>query len=105
MRALGFCVSIDHARFMARTFQAAGLAATAIWADTPTAQRRAALADLRAALPISSRFTPGVRTCRVPRILPDGVYEDLVTEELADALDSLDPARAQHLDALGACRA
>jgi superfamily II DNA or RNA helicase/HKD family nuclease len=48
MRALGFCVSIDHARFMARTFQAAGLAATAIWADTPAAERRAALTDLAA---------------------------------------------------------
>ena len=48
MRVLGFCVSIDHARFMARVFQAAGLAATAIWADTPAAERRAALADLAA---------------------------------------------------------
>jgi superfamily II DNA or RNA helicase len=46
MRALGFCVSIEHARFMARVFRAAGIAATAIWADTPPAQRRAALIDL-----------------------------------------------------------
>ncbi|MEQ1735286.1 MAG: DUF3427 domain-containing protein [Rhodoglobus sp.] len=46
MRALGFCVSIAHARFMARVFCAAGLAATAIWSDTPAGERRAALRDL-----------------------------------------------------------
>ena len=48
MRALGFCVSVDHARFMARVFREAGLAATAIWSDTPDDQRRDALADLAA---------------------------------------------------------
>jgi hypothetical protein len=48
MRALGFCVSVDHARFMALHFQQAGIAATAIWADTPGDERRAALADLAA---------------------------------------------------------
>ena len=46
VRALGFCVSIDHARFMARVFRDAGIAATAIWSDTPDAERRAALRDL-----------------------------------------------------------
>jgi superfamily II DNA or RNA helicase/HKD family nuclease len=46
MRALGFCVSVEHARFMARVFRAAGVAATAIWSDTPESERRAALADL-----------------------------------------------------------
>ena len=46
MRALGFCVSVTHAQFMARVFCAAGVAATAIWSDTPDAERRAALADL-----------------------------------------------------------
>ncbi len=46
MRALGFCVSVEHARFMARVFRAAGVAATAIWSDTPDSERRAALADL-----------------------------------------------------------
>ena len=46
MRALGFCVSVEHARFMARVFRAAGIAATAIWSDTPDSERRAALADL-----------------------------------------------------------
>jgi superfamily II DNA or RNA helicase/HKD family nuclease len=36
----------------------------------------------------------------VARVLADGVYEDLVTEELAGALAALDPARAQLLGAL-----
>lgn len=46
MRALGFCVSVEHARFMARVFNEAGIKATAIWSDTPESERRAALADL-----------------------------------------------------------
>ncbi len=48
MRALGFCVSTDHARFMARVFREAGIAATAIWADSPEKERHAALTDLAA---------------------------------------------------------
>ncbi len=48
MRALGFCVSVDHARFMARVFSSAGVPAAAVWSDTPDAERRAALADLAA---------------------------------------------------------
>jgi len=47
-RTLGFCVSIDHARFMARVFQSAGLPSVAIWADSPADERHAALADLDA---------------------------------------------------------
>src|SRR5690606_25615565 len=46
MRALGFCVSVAHARFMAEQFKAAGLPAVAVWADTPAAKRRDALQDL-----------------------------------------------------------
>ncbi len=46
MRALGFCVSVSHARFMARVFREAGLAATAVWADSPEEERRGALTDL-----------------------------------------------------------
>ena len=46
MRALGFCVSVDHARFMARKFRDAGIAATAVWGDSPEDERRAALAQL-----------------------------------------------------------
>ena len=48
MRALGFCVSVAHARFMARVFQSAGVAASAIWSDTPEFERRQALLDLAA---------------------------------------------------------
>jgi superfamily II DNA or RNA helicase len=48
MRALGFCVSVEHARFMARVFQASGVNATAIWSDTPELERRQALLDLAA---------------------------------------------------------
>ena len=46
MRALGFCVSVEHARFMARVFREAGMAAAAIWSDTPAAERSQALRDL-----------------------------------------------------------
>ena len=46
MRALGFCVSVQHARFMARVFREAGIAATAIWSDTPEQERREALSGL-----------------------------------------------------------
>jgi superfamily II DNA or RNA helicase/HKD family nuclease len=46
MRALGFCVSVDHARFMARVFRDAGISATAIWSDTPADERAQALRDL-----------------------------------------------------------
>jgi superfamily II DNA or RNA helicase/HKD family nuclease len=48
MRALGFCVSVDHTRYMARVFNQAGIAAVAVWADSPEEERRAALTDLAA---------------------------------------------------------
>ncbi len=46
MRCLGFCVSVDHARFMARHFSDAGIPAVAVWGDSPKDQRDAALRDL-----------------------------------------------------------
>jgi superfamily II DNA or RNA helicase/HKD family nuclease len=46
MRALAFCVSIDHAEFMAERFVAAGLEARAVTARTSTADRAAALREL-----------------------------------------------------------
>jgi superfamily II DNA or RNA helicase/HKD family nuclease len=46
IRALGFCVSVDHARFMARLFNQWGLPAVAVWSDTPDVDRRAALRAL-----------------------------------------------------------
>ena len=47
MRALGFCVSVAHARFMAHEFARRGLPAVAVSADTPTEEREAALRNLR----------------------------------------------------------
>jgi superfamily II DNA or RNA helicase len=46
VRALGFCVSVDHARYMARVFTNAGVSARAIWSETPDSERRDALAAL-----------------------------------------------------------
>lgn len=47
VRALGFCVSVEHARFMARVFRERGVAAVAVWGDSPADEREAALRDLR----------------------------------------------------------
>lgn len=47
MRALGFCVSVAHAEFMARCFNEAGLPARAVSGDTPPPERAEALLDLR----------------------------------------------------------
>ncbi|WP_329276363.1 DUF3427 domain-containing protein [Streptomyces sp. NBC_01451] len=47
MRALGFCVSVEHAHFMAESFRKAGLNAVALSAGTPADQRKQALTDLR----------------------------------------------------------
>ena len=47
MRALGFCVSVSHAQFMAGAFRMAGLNAIALSGKTPADQRKQALADLK----------------------------------------------------------
>ncbi|MET8869655.1 DUF3427 domain-containing protein [Nonomuraea sp. NPDC004580] len=47
MRALGFCVSIDHARFMADHFTRAGLPSVAVTAHSLRDERDQALRDLR----------------------------------------------------------
>ncbi|MFW0793305.1 DUF3427 domain-containing protein [Gordonia sp. CPCC 205515] len=47
MRALGFCVTIAHAEYMARSFSQQGIAATAISANTPSSARAQAFSDLR----------------------------------------------------------
>ena len=46
IRAIGFCVSVEHARFMARQFEKRGIAARAVWGDSTTDDRRSALRDL-----------------------------------------------------------
>jgi len=48
MRALGFCVSVEHARFMAGRFSARGLAAEALDASSPADVRQDALRRLQA---------------------------------------------------------
>lgn len=47
MRALGFCVSIQHAQFMADRFSRAGIPSRAITSQTSPAERDGALAALR----------------------------------------------------------
>lgn len=47
IRALGFCVSVAHAEFMARIFREAGMPALAISGSTSALQRAQALQDLR----------------------------------------------------------
>jgi hypothetical protein len=46
MRALGFCVSVEHARFMATQFQRRGITARAVWGDSTSEERRSSLRDL-----------------------------------------------------------
>ena len=48
IKALGFCVTIAHARFMAEQFRAVGIPAVAVWGDSPMDERTAALRDLDA---------------------------------------------------------
>ncbi len=47
MRALGFCVSVDHAEYMAQVFRNAGIPALAVSGTTPPAERADALSALR----------------------------------------------------------
>ncbi|MEV4580246.1 DUF3427 domain-containing protein [Nonomuraea jabiensis] len=47
MRAIGFCVSVDHARFMADRFTRAGLPSVAITTHSRNDERDQALRDLR----------------------------------------------------------
>jgi len=47
MRALGFCVSIDHAEYMARKFTTAGIPSVAVTSRTSAAERAASLEALR----------------------------------------------------------
>lgn len=47
MSALGFCVSVVHARFMARVFNENGIASAAVWGDSPKIERADALDKLR----------------------------------------------------------
>lgn len=56
MRALGFCVGVAHAQYMALVFSDAGIPAVAVSGDTPGPERAGALRDL-AARRINAIFT------------------------------------------------
>lgn len=47
MKALGFCVSRDHALYMTRVFNDAGISAATVLGTTTTGDRDAAVQDLR----------------------------------------------------------
>lgn len=48
MKAVGFCVSVGHAQFMAKRLSEAGVPSVAVTGETPEAERRAVLAQLQA---------------------------------------------------------
>jgi hypothetical protein len=48
IRCLGFCVSVDHARYMERVFKDHGVNAKAVWAKTDDDERKQSLEDLQA---------------------------------------------------------
>ncbi|MEO7131807.1 MAG: DEAD/DEAH box helicase family protein, partial [Dermatophilaceae bacterium] len=47
MKALGFCVSVDHANYMTRVFNQAGIPSAVITGSTASASREASIEDLR----------------------------------------------------------
>jgi superfamily II DNA or RNA helicase/HKD family nuclease len=73
MRALGFCVSVEHARYMAAKFDEAGLASVAVTGETPGPEREAAIQRLEAgklqALFTVDLFNEGVDIPRVDTVL------------------------------------
>ncbi len=73
MRALGFCVGVAHARFMAASFVQAGIPARAVSGTTPADERAQAIADLRAgrlaALFAADLFNEGVDIPEVDTVL------------------------------------
>lgn len=73
MRALGFCVGVAHAEYMARVFRSAGVAAIAVTGQTATVQRDRAIADLRdgrlAAIFTADLFNEGIDIPQVDTVL------------------------------------
>ncbi|MFD5633603.1 SAV_2336 N-terminal domain-related protein [Streptomyces sp. NPDC127077] len=59
MRAVGFCVSVEHAEFMARFFRAAGIRASALTASTRSAERQEMLSALKSG-DLQAIFNAGV---------------------------------------------
>jgi superfamily II DNA or RNA helicase/HKD family nuclease len=73
MRALGFCVSVAHADYMAAVFNAAGIASRAVSGQTGQREREDAIADLRArrinAIFAADLFNEGVDIPEVDTVL------------------------------------
>ncbi|MBI5545691.1 MAG: DUF3427 domain-containing protein [Deltaproteobacteria bacterium] len=73
MRALGFCVSVEHAKFMAEVFDREGIASVAVVGDTPGEERDAAVRKLEAgslqALFTVDLFNEGIDLPRADTIL------------------------------------
>lgn len=73
MRALGFCASVDHATFMARTFNEAGIPAESVSGQTHPANRADALGRLRdgqiSALFAADLLNEGVDIPRVDTVM------------------------------------
>lgn len=59
MKAVAFCVSQDHARYMAQVFNEAGISATTVLGDTRATDRDAAIANLRSGA-VQALFTVDV---------------------------------------------
>ena len=73
MRALGFCVSVAHARFMAGRFMEAGIPSVAVTGDSTTAERDEAIRHLESgalkALFTVDLFNEGVDIPKVDTVL------------------------------------
>jgi superfamily II DNA or RNA helicase/HKD family nuclease len=73
MRALGFCVSVDHARYMAEMFTRAGIPARSVVGTTSAGDRAQAVRDLRErrvnALFTADLFNEGVDVPEVDTVL------------------------------------
>lgn len=79
MRALAFCVSVEHARYMATRFEEAGLASAAVTGATPGPERDAAIQRLEAgklqALFTVARTSTVLLFVRETQEQPNGVAE------------------------------
>lgn len=73
MRALGFCVGVEHAQFMARRFSERGLESVALHGRSPDSERRGAVERLRRgdlrAIFIADLFNEGVDIPEVDTVL------------------------------------
>ena len=87
MRALGFCVSKEHARYMARKFTEAGLESVALTGDDAPDDRDAATRDLQAGRAPLRLLRRGARRGRrrARRRLPAAAAADRVGDRLHPA--------------------